>query len=182
MDFILAIFFILVVTIFSGVLRSLVNKSVNKNANGSSNRDEELPTFNDNTYVEEEIEEEQKPEIKKEGLHDLIEMFQEYSLKKKNEVFSKDSYINKYTTSSYDNQKPKKVKEKTKQKSDFDQVKFDQEQKKEVLDTLNIAKEQENILDSAKKVSALEKIKRLSYLKQAIVLSEVLGRPKGLDI
>lgn len=184
MDFILSLFFILIIMIFSGVLRTLVNKSVNKRADESSNRDDEFPTFNDNTNIEKEVQEEQKPEPKREGVQDLVELFQEYSIKKKNEIFSKDSLLNKYTTSSYDNDSDKKIKlkEKIKQKRKINQEEFDQAQKREVLDSLNKKEEQEKISASVKKVPALEKIRKLSYLKQAIVLSEVLGRPKGLDI
>ena len=35
---------------------------------------------------------------------------------------------------------------------------------------------------SLKRKSSLEKIKKLSYFKQAIVLSEILGPPKGFDL
>ena len=50
------------------------------------------------------------------------------------------------------------------------------------MDSLNKKGEHKKILASVKKEASLERVKKLSYLKQAIVLSEILGTPKGLDI
>jgi len=188
-NFFVSLFFIFIIFIFSGVFKNFIKKSVNKYEDENSGKDEESSIFNDNTHVEEEFDkynlfhqykrdsqeiEEQELETQRETIHDSAELFQDYSLKKKNETFSKDSYLNKNMTSFYDNDRNKK----TKQKKQYNQAEIAQEQKIEGLDSLNKI---EDITVSAKKGSALDKIKKFSYLKQAVLLSEVLGRPKGLD-
>ena len=178
MDFILSLFFILIILIFSGVFRTLLSKSINKKlSQNTSNEDDEQITYNDNTDYEKEI---TKSEEKK---TDLRELFEEYTLKRKNEVYNKDSYINKNTITFDNRVKAEKLKGKKDiiRKSRFKKEEVLQSKEREFLNSLNKKNTQENVALSLDKKPALDRIKKLSYYKQAVVLSEILGPPKGLD-
>ena len=178
-DFLMSLFFILIMIIFSGVFRTLLSKNVKKKFDQTSDNeaDNEI-IYNDNTNYEKEIKQE---EVRK---PDIIELFQEYSLKKKNEIFSKDAYINKNTI--YLDQKEKENRKKEKEnivsKRKLKQKEKSQSYERETLVSLNKKIEDDSISSSLDKEAAFERIKKLSYFKQAIILSEILGPPKGLDL
>jgi hypothetical protein len=164
--------------VVSGVFRSFLSKKVKKNLDQKPVTEDEDYVFNNNINYEKETkqEEEKKP--------DLFEMFEEFSLKRKNEVYNKDTYINRNTISYNTKEKEEVIKEqenreqrlnvKEKQRTQFD--------KERTLYTLHKNKDEQEYASTIKKQSALDRIKKLSYFKQAIVLSEILGPPKGLDL
>ena len=179
MEFFQTLFFILIMIIVSGVFRKLLSKKITKKLDQDSNTDEdETYVYNDNIHSEKEAnkEEEKKP--------DLFEMFEEFSLKKKNEVYNKDTYINRNTITQKIKGKAeeRKEKEKESQRLNIKEKQRVQLEKKRALHTLKKEFDDQEYTSSFKKEPTLDRIKKLSYFKQAIILSEILGPPKGLDL
>ena len=179
MDFIVSLFFILIMIIFSGVFRTLISKSVKKKFDQSTvNDNDDRLTINDNTSYDKEVirEEEKKP--------DILDLFEEYSLKKKNEVYNKDTYLNRNIISLNDKGEieVKKEKEEIIHKRKMIQKEKLQSRKNEMRASLMDKIGEDHIALAIDKEPALKRIKKLSYFKQAVILSEILGPPKSFDL
>jgi hypothetical protein len=171
MDNILYIILMIVIIIGSRVLKSFFNKTAKQKLDAKPDKMDEYQAIND----EEDTGKGEKSVLE--------ELFKDYFIKKENQVYNKTAVLKEESIKKEDisplDIEIKKLKETKVEKKVIqeEEIVIEPEVKNPVISSEN--KIEDNILD---KEPPLDRIKKLNYMEQAIVLSEILGKPKGFDI
>lgn len=160
------IIFMIIIIIISSAIKSFFKKAAKQKYNNSSNFENQ-----------EQINVKNEEDTEKNESSILEQLFNDFTIKKESQVYNKAATLKNESISPLDIEIKKYKEPKVDKKIIEEGIKIEPEVKKP--EKYSEKKFEENIID---KESSLDRIKKLSYLEQAIVLSEILGKPKGFDI
>ncbi len=166
MDNIVYIILMIVIIIGSRVFKAFFNKAAKQRLNTNENKIEDDQANYDN---------EEDAGKNEQGI--LEELFKDFTIKKDSQVYNKTSSLKQESNLPLDTEIKKYQEPEVDKKTFKEEIEFEPEVKKPFKYSEKAFED-----DIINEESSLEGIKKLNYLEQAIILSEILGKPKGFDI